>query len=502
MNTGTVVSPPASTPTPPGTGRHPKASRSAIVFCCVIAIVAVLTIAVLTVPMSRQAVGAIVIAFVILLIFVGIPVSLALIGASILGLWALGGTKVLNSTLQYAAFDAANSWSLSVIPMFILMGILLWKSGLTNSAFDAARQWFGKFPGGLAVATNFAGAGLAAGSGSTIGISYAVGRMAIPEMLRAGYRPALATGTVAAAGTLGQVIPPSIMLVIYAGIAEVPVGPQLMAGVVPGIILAVAFTVMIVSVALIKPSVAPRVNLAGVTWGTRLRSLVGVIPIVAVVLIVVGGLFAGLFTATEAGAFGMLAALIFGVAQHLRRHRSGRAALRMVWESVVTTVASTAGIFLLLIGVEILTRVIALSRIANDLAVFITDMGLSRVGLLLFLIVLYLILGMFMDTLAMMLLTVPVLLVPVTALGVDPLWFGVFIVIMAEIGLLTPPLGMLTFIVHRLTEDREVNLGKRISLTEVFKGVLLFVVAALAVVLLLIFLPDLVTWLPGLGTNS
>lgn len=439
-------------------------------------------------------------ALVVMLVLLGVPVGVAMIGASLLGLWVLGGAGVLESTFHELTFSAASSWSLSVIPMFILMGTLLWKSGLTDSAFKSAHQWLGRLPGGLAVATNFAGAGLAAGSGSTIAISYALGRVAIPEMLRAGYKPSLATGTVAAAGILGQVIPPSIILVIYAGIAQVPVGQQLIAGVVPGVILAVAFAVMIIIRASVNPSIAPRLADTGVTWGSRFRSLAAVIPIALVVLVVIGGMLAGLFTATEAGAFGMLTALACGVYHHGRQNRDLPAIGRMIKEAVLTTVISTAAIFLLIMGVEVLTRVVALSRIANDLAALIAELGLGAIQVLLVLMVVVLILGMFMDTLAIILLTVPVLIVPLTTVGVDPIWFGVFMVIMAEVALLTPPLGMLTFIVHRLSEDKDVNRGRYISLSEVFKGAAWFVLVAVLVVLLLIAFPSLATWLPALGS--
>ncbi|MBF0673346.1 MAG: TRAP transporter large permease subunit [Salinibacterium sp.] len=446
--------------------------------------------------------GVLVIALSVVLILLGIPVGVAMLGASLLGLWEIGGIRVVIGTMEAAAYSATDSWSFSVIPMFILMGMLLWKSGLTASAFEAARQWVGWMPGGLAVATNFAGAGLAAGSGSTIGITYALGRVSVPEMIRSGYRPSLAVGTVAAAGTLGQIIPPSLLLVIYAGAASVPVGPQLLAGIVPGIVLALAFAVMIVARASLNPKLAPRADMTGVTWGTRMRSLVGIVPIVLVVLVVIGGLFAGLFTATESAVFGMLVALIFGVAHKLRLTRSWRQVGTMLREAVLGVLTGTASIFLLLLGVEVLTRAIALSQVANVLATSVSDLGLGRVAFLLVLIVVYIILGMFMDTLAMMLLTIPVLLAPLAAVGVDPLWFGVFLVIMAEVGLLTPPLGILSFIVHRITQDPAVNLGSTVSLVEVFKGVAWFAAVAVAVVVLLILVPELATWLPSVSVAT
>lgn len=449
--------------------------------------------------LPKQAIGGLVVLLSIVLFLVGIPVGIAMLGASLLGLLSLGGPRVIASTLKQVAFDTTASWSLSIIPMFVMMGVLLWKSGLTAQAFRAARNWIGWVPGGLAVATNFAGAGLAAGSGSTIGITYALGRVAVPEMIRAGYRPSLAVGTVAAAGSLGQIIPPSLLLVIYAGAAGIAVGPQLLAGVIPGIILAIAFAIMIIARASIDKTVAPRWDSTGVKWRERWASLLGLIPMIIVVGIVVGGIFFGFFTATEAGVFGALAAFVTGGIHVLRSQGGIKSLWEMTRESIVVTLASTASIFALLLGVFVLTRVVALSQIANEIADAVVALGLDRVGLLLLLVVVYIILGMFMDTLAMMLLTIPVLLVPLQEVGVDLLFFGVFLVIMAEVGLMTPPLGVLSFVIHRIASDPKVNLGKPVPLGEVFKGTTWFVVTALVVVVFLILFPDVVTWLPDLS---
>lgn len=466
----------------------------------VVALVAIATMLAGDVP--KQIIGLLVVVLSIVLLLMGIPVGVAMLGAAILGLYSLSGARVVRSTLESVAYDATASWSLSVIPMFILMGMLLWKSGLTGSAFNAARQWLGWMPGGLAVATNFAGAALAASSGSTIGITYALGRVSIPEMIRSGYSPQLAVGSVAAAGTLGQIIPPSLLLVVYAGAASLPVGQQLLAGVVPGVLLALAFAAMIIGQSLLRPGLAPRIDMTGVTWASRMRALVDVIPIAIVVLIVIGGLFSGIFTATEAGVCGMIAALILGLLHQLRLGTRARDIARMLREAMVGTLTGTASVFLLIVGVAVLTRTMALSQVPNFIATEVAELGLGRVEILLMLILAYLILGMFMDTLAMMLLTIPVLLGPLQSVGVDPLWFGVFLVVMAEVGLLTPPLGILTFIVHRIASDPEANLGTPISLGTVFLGVLPFALTAIAVVLLLIFVPGIVTWLPQASVSG
>ncbi len=473
-----------------------------VLFAIGLAIALAATFAMLFVHMPNHVAGILVVVLSIVLLLMGIPVGIAMMGAALLGLWAISGGRVVVSTMKAVAFGATSSWSYSVIPMFILMGMILWKSGLTASAFETARRWLGWLPGGLAVATNFAGAALAASSGSTIGITYALGRVSIPEMLKSGYHPRLAVGSVAAAGTLGQIIPPSLLLVVYAGAASVAVGQQLLAGVVPGLILAAAFALMITGQAIARPSLAPRVDMSDVTWRMRWELLGGSFPIAIVVLVVIGGLFAGIFTATEAGVFGMLTSLLFGVIHQRRGGSSWGDVGVMARDSITGTLTGTASVFLLIVGVEVLTRAMALSQVPNELAQAIVTMGLDRVELLLILILVYLLLGMFMDTLAMMLLTIPVLLAPLKAVGVDPLWFGVFLVVMAEVGLLTPPLGILTFIVHRIASDPAANLGKPISLTTVFQGVAPFAVTAILVLLLLIFFPAVVTWLPGASAGS
>lgn len=481
-----------------GTVARRQPGRIAVAVFVVAIVVALATVcAMLFLALPKVAIGALVVVLSIVLLLTGIPVGVAMLGAALVGLWALAGPRVVASTMRSVTYESTASWSYSVIPMFILMGMILWKSGLTASAFEAARRWLGWMPGGLAVATNFAGAALAASSGSTIGITYALGKVSIPEMLKSGYKPELAVGSVAAAGTLGQIIPPSLLLVIYAGAASVPVGPQLLAGVVPGLLLAIAFALTIVVHSMLRPSLAPRVDMSGISWRMRMESLVSVVPIAIVVTIVIGGMLAGIFTATESGVFGMLAALVMGIFHMVRGGRSWREVATMIRESLVGTLTGVASVFLLIVGVHVLTRAMALSQVPNELAQLIVDMGLGRVELLLILIVVYFILGMFIDTLAMMLLTIPVLLAPLVAVGVDPLWFGVFLVVMAEVGLLTPPLGILSFIVHRIASDPAANLGRPISLNTVFAGVAPFAGAAIVVIILLIAFPGIVTWLPG-----
>lgn len=389
------------------------------------------------VPVPDAVIGVLVIAATIFLMLAGIPVAVAIMLASALGMWNLAGVAAVESTFEDMPFHTAESWSLSVIPLFIFMGVAMGKFNLTTRLFDAAQQWLGKLPGGLAVATNFAGAGLAAASGSSIAISYALGRVSIPEMLRAKYQPSLATGVVAMSGTLGMLIPPSVVLVVYAGAAGTPIGPQLLAALVPGILMAIGFALMIMIRVWLKPSLAPPLEAAAITWRTRLSTLPGVIPMTVIVAIIIGGMYSGVFTPTEAGAFGAIFAVLLGWL--FNKDRS----LRTLWRNIVLslrdTVAGVASIFFLLIGVHVLTRVVALSGLADIMATAVSNLGLSRVSFLIVLIVVFIILGMFMDGLAMILLTVPVLMPVLASLEINMIWYGVFMVILVEIALVTPP---------------------------------------------------------------
>ncbi len=447
-----------------------------------------------TPDLPDTAVGVLTILLSIVAMVAGIHVGIAIMGAGAVGLWKLAGTSAVAVTFEDVPFTSAASWSLSVIPLFILMGVAMGRFNLTGKLFTSAQAWLGRLPGGLAVSTNFAGAGLAASSGSSIAISYALGRTTIPEMLRAGYKPSLATGVVAMSGTLGMLIPPSVVLVIYAGVAETPVGPQLLAALIPGLITAMAYATLIVVRCSIDPTLGPR-STTHYTWGQRIRSLVDVTPVTLILILIIGGMYTGIFTPTEAGAFGAIAAILLGWL--FGDDRSVGHLVRTVLTSLRETAAGVASIFLLLMGVHVLTRVVALSGVADWITETITSLGLSRTLFLLGLIFVFLILGMFMDGLAMILLTVPILMPVLATFDISLLWFGVFMVILVELALVTPPIGMLSYIVHRIASNPEVNEGMTVRLSDVFKGVAWFVATSAVILLALIFFPDIALWLPN-----
>ncbi|MFV0459253.1 MAG: TRAP transporter large permease [Actinomycetales bacterium] len=464
--------------------------RGWIVFAISIGI-AVVSAVVMLLPLQPYAIGLLACALMLVLIFIRVPVAFAMILPSLLGMYAMRGPRLVESTLTTLPYQQVASWTLSVVPMFILMGLLLWKAGLTDSLYTAGRQWLGWLPGGLAVGTNMAGSGLAAVSGSTVGTTYALARIGIPEMLKAGYDKRLAIGSVIVAGLPGQLIPPSIMLVIYAGIAEVPIGPQLLAGIGPGLLVSALFTVMIVTFAIrwARRGEAPPTE--QVSWPQRLRSLAGTWPVYLIMATIIVGMFSGVFTATEAGAFA--AVLSLGVA-FIWKRKGG--AWRAVADAASSTISSVGSIFLLLIGVEALSRMFTLTGISTGFASLVESMNLGRVEFLLMMTVVYIILGTFMEPLPMMMLTVPILLPTMGDLGISPLWYGVFAVFMGELAVLTPPVGILAFIIYSITRDPEVNNGEVIELRDVYNAVWWFMPMAVVVTLVLIFFPEIATFIP------
>lgn len=328
-------------------------------------------------PLKPEAVGIVACVLMLALIFLRMPVAPATIVPALLGMYAMNGMPLVESTLGSLPYHHITDWTMSVVPMFVLMGLLLWRAGLTDSVYRAGRHWLGWLPGGLAVGTNIAGAGLASVSGSSVGTTYALARIGIPEMLKAGYDKRLALGSVVVAGLPGQLIPPSIMLVIYAGIAEVPIGPQLYAGIGPGILVAVLFSVMIVIFSVRWARAADGAGTAaaaaGASWGERFRSLAGIWPVPLLVAVIVVGMFAGVFTATEAGAAAALLSLV--IALYWAR---GRHPLRAVANAAIETVASVGAIFFMLVGVGALSQMLTLTGISTGFAQAVQDMNLGE----------------------------------------------------------------------------------------------------------------------------
>lgn len=442
---------------------------------------------------STVAVGAYSLGLLLCLILTGLHVGAAMALSGVYAIWVIYGFGGLVAALENTPYDSASNWSISVLPMFIFMGFLLWRSSITNKLYSGAGVWLNWLPGGLAVTTKVAGAAMGAASGSSMGIAYALGRIALPEMLRAGYPKRIALTSVLMAGSGGQLIPPSIIMVVYAGIAGTSVGQQLLAGLLPGLVLVATYIIYLIASSMIMKSKFDIKETSRATWADRRKSLGDLWQVPLVILLVVGGLYSGFFTATEAGAFGAFVSLIMLFAY--RRKESGRA----LWEAIRDSLASTGSIFLLLAGSTVLARALSLTGVTQAATDALAGSDITRVQFLLVLILFYIALGLFLDPIAMILLTVPLLLPVMPAFGIDPLWFGAFIVLLGELAVITPPVGVLLYVIYRLSQSSEVNLGQKITITDVMRAALAFIPITVVVALVLIFFPDLVTILPELS---
>ena len=422
---------------------------------------------------------------VLLLISVRIPIGAVLGGMGVLGIAYVRGMDVALGMLKDTPFSFSAHWSLSAIPMFLLMGSIAHHSGISAGLFRAARLWFSWMPGGLAVATNMACAAFAAASGSSVATAAAMGRIAIPEMLKHGYDKALATGVVASAGTLGSLIPPSILFVLYGVFSETSIVKLLIAGVLPGLLTAAVYTAMVVGRCMLNPDLAPRLDAEELKSMRveRWRSLRAVGPLIVLIVAIIGGLYGGIFTPTEAGAIGALLSVIIAAAQ-------GRMSLRILGDSLVEAIGATARIFFVAIGAVIYTKFLALTGMSHFLTAMIGSWALDPVMLILMTSVIYIVFGMFLDPLGVLLLTLPVLLPMFEKIGVDSIWLGVLIVKYLEIGLLTPPVGFNVYVIKSVV-------GDLIPLETIFRGVGWFLAAEVLIVGLIIAFPEIATWLPA-----
>lgn len=410
---------------------------------------------------------------------VGLPVALAMAISGASGLYMLGGMQFLTGILRTSPLSTANSYEIITIPMFILMAEFVIISGVANDLFRSASIWVGRLRGGLAIATALAGAGFGAISGSSTASAATLASTSIPAMLREGYDPKLAGGVVAISGTLAMLIPPSIALILYGIIADVSVGDLLIGGVLPGIIVMLAIILTVVVVLLFDPSAAP----AGRAYSMRekLESLQHVGPMLLLLLAVSGSIYSGLATPTEASGLGAFVAML--IALWARKLTLGG-----FWHALRSAAQTSCMILFIILGAHIFGYFLTLSRATNDLSTWIAALEVSATMIMIIILIGYLILGFFMDQIAILILTVPVMLPIVMQLGYDPVWFGVMVVVTAEVGMVTPPMGMNVFVVARYT---------RRPLGELFRGVMPHVFAHLIVIALMLAFPAIILWLPS-----
>jgi tripartite ATP-independent transporter DctM subunit len=377
-------------------------------------------------------------------------------------------------------FELASAYSLSVVPLFILMGAVASRAGMSRELFDAANAVFSGFRGALANATVGACAAFGAICGSSIATAATFSRVAIPEMRRHGYHDAVAAGSVAAAGTLGILIPPSVILAIYSLVAEQSLPKLFAAALLPGLLLAAFYVATVLIVARIRPDWTPRV--AGMSMRERLRGGRGMWKLAALFFFAVVGIYLGWFSPTEGAAISAFAAIVIGFATRTLSWRG-------LADALLDTVYSSAMLFFIIAGAFIFSRFIVLTRLPNELATWVNAMGFAPLAIILAVVALYVVLGTALEEVSTILITVPVIMPLMGSLGYDGVWFGVFVTVMATIGLISPPVGLTVFVIQAQNPD--------IPTGTIYAGTLPFLVADFVLVALLIAFPSLALWLPG-----
>ncbi len=432
----------------------------------------------------------------IALVLIGVRVYIAAAIAGFVGMMLLRNFDVAAAISGTIPHSKTVSYPLSVLPLFILIGFLAFYAGLTAKLFEAARRWIGWVPGGLAVATVFATAGFAAVSGASTATAAVFSRVAIPDMLQNKYDTKLAAGVVAAGGTLASLIPPSAILVIYAIIVEESVGKLLLAGFLPGIVSAIIYAALIVLMCLWNPKLGRPIT--GYTWNQRLESLPSTLPIFLVVGIIFGAIYTGSATPTEAAALGASVVFFMYLWRAISQREVGKMSERL-GSALMETAKLTAMIFTLIWAVLIFVRFLGFAGLPAAFSDWVTSLDMPPIMVMIMILLAYAVLGMFMDAIGMLILTLPVVFPAVIALGYDPIWFGIIVVKMAEICLITPPIGLNCFVVAGVTRDLVGPNGESqaIPLQDVFRGIWPFFIADVLTVALLLAFPEIVLWLPN-----
>ncbi|MBY6110472.1 TRAP transporter large permease [Halomonas sp. DP1Y21-3] len=425
--------------------------------------------------MATETIGGFGLLLLLVLMILRVPVALAMLLVGVGGFATIIDLGAAVSMLKSVPVEVLSNYSFSAIPMFILMGVLAAHSGMAGKLFQSARVICGGWKGGLAIAAVGSCGVFSAISGSSLATASTMTRVALPEMERYGYHRGLATGALAAGGTLGIMIPPSIALLIYAILTEQSVGDMFMAGLVPGLLGLVLYALTVSVVMRVKPDLA--VAGEATSWGEKLASLGGLVPFFAVFLVMILGIYLGIFTPTEGASVGAFATLIYALVKGLRA--------RELWSAVQETLALSAVVFFMLVGAEALGYFISLSRISFSISDSLFAMELTPFVVVLCILAMYFLLGMFMDSIAMLVITVPVVFPIIQSLGIDPVWFGIVTVLTVELGLITPPVGMNVFVIKAM--------APHVGLGEIFRGVSPFIVSDFVRLALLLLFPTLST---------
>jgi tripartite ATP-independent transporter DctM subunit len=416
--------------------------------------------------------------FVLMLLRVPVGMAMGLVGVT--GFAYLVNGDAALKIIGHTSMRTVTDYTFGVIPMFLLMGAFVSNSGMSRELFRAANSFVGHFRGGLGIATIAACAGFAAISGSSVATAATFATVAYPEMRRYNYPQSFATGVIAAGGTLGAMLPPSTVLAVYGIITEQDIGKLFIAGIIPGLLAASMDMLTVVVIGWLRPDflpVAPRHS-----WKERLIGLRDIWAMLLLFIFVIGGLYGGLFTPTEAGGVGATGALIIGIVR-------GKLDGLQIRRSLLQAVRTAAAVLTVLIGALLFGYFLTVTQTPQKVTAFLTALGLGRYGVLALIMVMYIVLGCLMDSLAMIILTIPIIFPVVMQLGFDPIWFGVIIVMTVELGLIHPPVGMNVFVIKSVVQE--------VTFSTIFRGVLPFILTDLIRLVILIAFPILALWLPS-----
>ncbi len=453
-----------------------------------VAIILLSTVLVLSVPiilelsgvsLSQLTTGVIFIVGLLIIMLLGFPIAFAMGLIGYLGMWFINSADTANAVIKMAAYDSVADYFLCVIPLFVLMGMFCFKSGISNDAYNTAYKWFGSMPGGLAISTVAGCAGFAAICGDSMATAATMGSVSLPEMKKYKYQDALATGSLASGGTLGILIPPSIGFIVYAFISETSVAKLFMAGIVPGVLLALMFGTIIYIRCRLHPELGPAGP--GTSFSEKIKALKDVWLIVLLFIIVIGGIYTGIMTPTEAGGVGATGALVCAFLS-----KDGMSWKKLM-EALDEGMQMSAMIFGIIVGVSILGYFVVATEIPLRMSDMIVGLNFNRYVIFTVVLLIYLALGMMMNIVPMIMLTMPIIFPTIQALGFDPIWFGVVTVIMMEMGQITPPVGINVFVISGVAKD--------VPMSTVFKGVLPFLIAQIVMIVILVLFPDIALFL-------
>jgi len=428
-----------------------------------------------------ETIGICVLISVFILMFLRVPIVVSMGVPAAIGILLLRSEGTLFTVIESIIWEQSYNYTFSTLPLFILMGEFLFFSDLSNELFTAFRNWFGRIKGGLSIATIGASAVFSSASGSSLATTATIGVITSKEMLQSGYSKILTGGSIVAGGTLGILIPPSSMFIVYGMMTEQSIGKLLMAGIIPGILLTLFYMITVRISVLVNPKLAPEYVENAVSWREKIQSLKANVWILMLFILVMGGIYLGLFTATEAAGFGSFGALLIAL---IRR----KITTANFFEAVFNTVKTTGFMIAIVMGAFLLNYVLTITRIPMVLADFIFSRNLSDTMIFLLIIMMYIFLGAVMNTMAMIVVTIPIVLPIIQQLGLDLIWFGVIIVLIVEMAYLSPPIGMNCFVLSSVV--------KELDLTSVFKGSVIFMIPIIALVVLLYLFPEIALYLP------